>query len=184
MLIWKDWCWNWNSNPVSTWCKELTHLKIPRCWEILRAGGEGDDRGLGGWMASLTQWTWVLVYSGSWWWTGRPGMLGSWLCKESDMTEWLNWTKLNHWTWLLSGEASAYQCRRHGIDPLSWQILQAAEQRSPCVTTTEPVLKVPGAANTETLCSTTEICMPLSAAREASSMRSLNTAMNSSPCSP
>ena len=42
---------------------------------MLRAGGEGDDRGWGGWMASLTQWTWVWVNSGSWWWTGRPGVL-------------------------------------------------------------------------------------------------------------
>jgi len=36
---------------------------------------EGDDRGWDGWMAWLTRWTWVLVNSGSWWWTGRPGML-------------------------------------------------------------------------------------------------------------
>ena len=41
----------------------------------LRAGGEGDDRGWDSWMASLTQWTWVWVHSGSWWWTGSPGML-------------------------------------------------------------------------------------------------------------
>ena len=45
-------------------------------------------------MASLTQWTWVWVNSGSWWWTGRPGVLRSWGHKESDTTEWLNWTKL------------------------------------------------------------------------------------------
>ena len=43
--------------------------------ERLRAGGEGDDRGWDGWMASPTQWRWVWVDSGSWWWTGRPGML-------------------------------------------------------------------------------------------------------------
>ena len=43
--------------------------------ERLRAGGEGDDRGWDGWMASPTQWTWVWVDSGSWWWTGRPGVL-------------------------------------------------------------------------------------------------------------
>ena len=36
-----------------------------------------DDRGWDGWMASLTRWTWVWVNSGSWWWTGRPGMLRS-----------------------------------------------------------------------------------------------------------
>ena len=52
----------------------LTHWKRPRCWERLKAG-EGVDRGWDGWMASLTQWTWVSVNSGSWWWTGRPGML-------------------------------------------------------------------------------------------------------------
>ena len=46
-----------------------------RCWERLRAGGEGDDRGWDGWMASPTQWTWVWVDSGNWWWTGRPGVL-------------------------------------------------------------------------------------------------------------
>ena len=57
------------------WCKELTHWKRPWWWERLRAGGEGDDRGWDDWMASPTQWTWVLVDSGSWWWTGRPGVL-------------------------------------------------------------------------------------------------------------
>ena len=72
---WKDWCWSWNSNTLATWCKELTHLKRPWCWERLWAGGEGDDREWGGWMASPTRWAWVCVDSGSWWWTGRPGML-------------------------------------------------------------------------------------------------------------
>ena len=46
-------------------------------WERLKAGGKGDDRGWDGWMASLSQWTWVWVNSGSWWWTGRPGVLQS-----------------------------------------------------------------------------------------------------------
>ena len=44
---------------LASWCKELTHLKRPWCWERLRAGGEGDDRGWDGWMASPTQWAWV-----------------------------------------------------------------------------------------------------------------------------
>ena len=56
---------------------ELTHWKRPWCWERLKAGGEGDDRGWDGWMTSPTQWAWVWVNSGSWWWTGRPGMLRS-----------------------------------------------------------------------------------------------------------
>ena len=54
---------------------ELTHWKRLWCWEGLGEGGEGDDRGRDGWMASPIQWTWVWVNSGSWWWTGRPGML-------------------------------------------------------------------------------------------------------------
>ena len=58
------------------WCKELTHWKRLWCWERLKAG-EGDVSGWDGWMASLTQWTWVWVSSGSWWWTGKPCMLQS-----------------------------------------------------------------------------------------------------------
>ena len=65
----------WNSNTLATSCKELTHWKRPWFWEGLGAGGEGDDRGWDGWMASLTQWIWVWVNFGSWWWTGRPDML-------------------------------------------------------------------------------------------------------------
>ena len=42
---WKDWCWSWNSNSLATWCEELTHWKRPWCWERLKAGGEGDNRG-------------------------------------------------------------------------------------------------------------------------------------------
>ena len=87
---WKDWCWSWNSNTLGTWCKELTHLKRSWCWERLRAGGEEDDRRSDGWMASLTRWTWVWVNSGSWWWTGRPGMvefMGSQRVRHDWVTE-------------------------------------------------------------------------------------------------
>ena len=61
----------------------------------LGAGGEGDDRGWDGWMASLTRWTWVWVNSESLWWTGRPGMLrfmGSRRVGHDWVTE-LNWTE-------------------------------------------------------------------------------------------
>ena len=74
-------------------CEELTHWKRPWCWERLKEGGEGDDRGWDGWMASPTWCTWVWVNSGSWWWTGRPGVLWFMGRKESDTTEWLNWTE-------------------------------------------------------------------------------------------
>ena len=75
---------------------ELTHWKRPWCWEGLGAGGEGDNRGRDGWMASPTQWTWVWVNSRSWWWTGRPGVLqfmGSQRIGHDWATE-LNWTEL------------------------------------------------------------------------------------------
>ena len=62
---------------MATWCEELIYLKRPWCGERLKAGGEGDDRGWDGWMASLTQWTWVGIKSESWWWTSRPGVLQS-----------------------------------------------------------------------------------------------------------
>ena len=73
-----------------TWCKELTHLKRPWCWERLRSGGEGDNRGWDGWMASPTQWTWIWGSSRSWWWTGKPGMLqsvGSQIVRHDWVTE-------------------------------------------------------------------------------------------------
>ena len=71
-------------------------LERPWCWERLKAGGEGDDRGWDGWMASLTRWTWVWANSGSWRWTGKPGVLqsmGSQRVRHDWATE-LNWTDL------------------------------------------------------------------------------------------
>ena len=99
-IHWKDWCWcwSWNSNTLATWW-ELTHFKRPRCWERLRAGGDGDDRGWDGWMASSTEWTWVCVSSRSWWWTGRPGVprfMGSGRRVRHDWATGLDWTELIH----------------------------------------------------------------------------------------
>ena len=92
---WKDWCWNWNSNTLATSCEELTHWKTPWCWEGLGAGGEGDNRGWDGWMTSPTQCTWVWVNSGSWWWTGRPGVLRFMVSQRvgQDWVTELNWTE-------------------------------------------------------------------------------------------
>ena len=84
-------------NTLATWCKELTHWKRSWCWERLKMGGEGDNRGWDGWMASLTQWTWVWASSGSWWWTEKPGMLQSMGSQRvvydwvTELTDWLNW---------------------------------------------------------------------------------------------
>ena len=86
-------------NTLATRCKELPHWKRPWCWERLKAGGEGDDRGYDGWMASPTQWMCVWA---SWYdrFNGRefeqaPGCCSLWGHKELDMTEWLNWTDVN-----------------------------------------------------------------------------------------
>ena len=94
-IHWKDWWWSWSSNTLATWRKEPTHCKRPWYWKRLKAGGEGDDRGWDGWMASPTLWTWVWVSSGSWRWTGKPGMLqsiGSQRVGHDWVTE-LNWTE-------------------------------------------------------------------------------------------
>ena len=86
---------SWNSSTLATSCEELTHWKRPWCWERLKAGGEGDDREWDGWMASPTRWTWIWENSGSWWWTGRPGMMqskGSQRVGHDWATE-LNWLR-------------------------------------------------------------------------------------------
>ena len=72
-------------NTLATWCEELTHLERPWCWERLRAGGEGDDRGWDGWMTSPTQG----VGDGQ----GGLSCCGSWGRKESDWATELNWTE-------------------------------------------------------------------------------------------
>ena len=93
-FLWREWRWSWNSSTLATSCEELTHWKRLWCGEGLEAGGERDDRGWVGWMASLTRWTLVRVNSGSWWWTGRPGMLQfMWLQRVGhDWVTELNWT--------------------------------------------------------------------------------------------
>ena len=86
----KDWCWNWNSGTMDTWCEESTHQKGPWCWERLKAGGKGDGRGWDGWMASPTQWTWVWASSRRWWRTGKPWRAAAHGVTESDTTEQLS----------------------------------------------------------------------------------------------
>ena len=102
---WKDCCWSWNSNILATWCEELTHWKRAWCWERLKAGGEGDDRGWDGWMESPTWWTWVWASSGSWWWTGRPGVLQS-----------MGWQRVGH-DW-----ATELTDWKQEVDYLPWEL--------------------------------------------------------------
>ena len=79
---------------MASWCEELTHWKRYRCWERLKAGGAGDNRGWDVWMASPIQWTWIWVRSGSWWWTGKPGVLQFMRSQSRTQLEWLNWTSI------------------------------------------------------------------------------------------
>ena len=95
---WKDWCWSWNSNTLATWCEELTHLKRPWCWVRLTAGGEVDTEdemvGCHHWLNGRGfRWT-LGVGDGQ----GGLGCCDSWGPKESDTTEWLNWTELIYTT--------------------------------------------------------------------------------------
>ena len=91
-IYWENWCWSWNSNTLATWCEELTHLKRPWCWERLKAWGERDGRGWDDWTSSPTWWTWVWARSGSWWWTGKPGLLQS--MGSQSQTQLSNWIEV------------------------------------------------------------------------------------------
>ena len=93
--------------------EELTRLKRPWCWERRKVGGEGNNRGWDGWMASLTHWTLVWVNSGSLWWTGRPGVLQR-ICDHGVAKSWTwlsDWTELNwlHTVWWFCCEVSCSQ---------------------------------------------------------------------------
>ena len=92
-------------------CEELTHWKRLWLWERLKAGGEGDNRGWDSWIASQTPWTWVWASSGSWWGTGRPGVLqsmGSQKVRHGWATE-LNWTDTDAVIYMFA-ELLAFSC--------------------------------------------------------------------------
>ena len=93
---WKDWCWSWNSNTLATLWEELTHWKRPWCWERLKAGGEGDNRGWDGWMASWLDGHEFEQALGVGDGQGSLVCCSPWGCKELDTTGWLNWL-----TWFL-----------------------------------------------------------------------------------
>jgi len=107
------------------------------CWKGLGARGEGDDRGWDGWMASLTRWTWVWVNSGSWWWTGRPGVLWfmglqgvsrTWLSDWSDLI-WLSLTQITMPPKLNSGEAKGRTWGLQKIESNSfWSTISVARK--------------------------------------------------------
>ena len=107
----KSWTWlsDWSD---LIWCKELTHWKRPWCWERLRAGRKGDDRGWDGWM------TWVWINSRSWWWTRKPGVLQS---LGSQSRTWLSdWSDLIWYVWKLLRVDLEFLITRKKINCLWW----------------------------------------------------------------
>ena len=119
-------------------------MLVTRCWERLKVGGEGDNRGWEGWMASPTQWTWVWVNSRSWWWTGRPGVLQSIGSQSQTQLNWIEltehdtnrikeriiWLFINRYIWQNSrpqghnregnGSPLQYSCLKNPVDRGAW----------------------------------------------------------------
>ena len=92
---WKDWCWSWSSNTLATWCKGPLHWKRLWCWERLKAQGEGvtEDEMVGRHHRSNGhEFEQILGDSEG---QGSLAFCSPWGRKESDMTEWLDWTELN-----------------------------------------------------------------------------------------
>ena len=88
----EGWCFCWNFNTLATWCKEVTHLKRPSCWERLKAGGEGDNDEMIGWHHWLNGHEFEQALGVG---DGQGSLVccSPWGRKESDTTELLNWTE-------------------------------------------------------------------------------------------
>jgi len=125
-------------------------------WEGLRAGGEGDNRGWDGGMASATRWTWVWVNSGSWWWTGRPGVL-RFMGSQSR-------TRLSNWTESLSKQSEERKGSSRSAQP-RWEMYTTFDTVTPSSTASLPATALlimnPNSGKTLFLSSTLHILFPL-----------------------
>ena len=97
-VLWKDWCWSWNSNTLATSCEELTHWKRLGCWKGLgEEEKETTEDEMAGWHHLLNghefEWT-PGVGDGQ----GGLACCSSWGCKEWDTAEWLNWNHSRNYT--------------------------------------------------------------------------------------
>ena len=101
-IHWKGWCWSWNSNTVANWYEDPTHWNRPWCWERLKAGGEGDDRGWDGWMDGITNsmdmnWNklWEIEKDRQAWCDAVPGLTKT----QTWFSDWTPPTRKRYWVW-------------------------------------------------------------------------------------
>ena len=96
------------------------------CWERLKTGGKGDDRGWDGWLASSTWWTWVWASSGSWWRIGKPGVLQS-MGSQRVGRNWATEQWQPHWGRVYPGE-----------EAVVWDLKQDGKNTAEGVSSGEP----------------------------------------------
>ena len=115
---------------LATSWEELTHWKRPWCWEGLGAGEEGDNRGWDGWTASPTWWTWVWVNFGSWWWTGRPGVL-RFMGLQKVWHDWTDWLGLKaSWLQAWASRVPIYKAKMNGAPKAVASVMITSESPS------------------------------------------------------
>ena len=107
------------TNTLATGCEELTHLKRLWCWERLKVGGEGDNRGWDGWMASPTRWTSMSM--------DREVWCASVYGIAKSQTPLSNWTELN---W-----ARPYPPEKDPVFPITSPLIRKLTQASALVIT-------------------------------------------------
>ena len=93
-IHWKDWSWSWNSKTFANWWKNWLICKDPDAGKDWRQEGKGKTEAWEWWMSSPILWTGIWVSSGSWWWTGKPGLLQS----MGSERVWHNWATELNWT--------------------------------------------------------------------------------------
>ena len=134
-ILWKNWCWSWNFNTLDTWWEEPTHWKRPWCWERLKAGREGDNRGWDGWMVWQTEFEQFVHEFERFWELGMDRE--AWHVVVHDVsksqTRLSNQTELNKWRqnlkWLSSEKGTAVVTK--AARGKEWNLLESLKWMQP-----------------------------------------------------